>query len=95
MIAVIRKDLRLEWRTREVFTATLVFAALVLLTMNFSFEQGQRAVEDMAAGLLWVAFVFADLGFAASWLKGRRLPDALYLPPADPGAIFPGMSPRT
>jgi len=93
MIAVIRKDLRLEWRTREVFTATLVFAALVLLTMNFSFEPGQHAVEDMAAGLLWVAFVFAGmLGFSRSLLAEKEggCLDALYLSPADPGAIFLG-----
>jgi heme exporter protein B len=93
MLAVVRKDLRLEWRTREVFTATLVFATLVLLTINFSFEPGQGTVEEMAAGLLWVAFVFAGmLGLGRSFLAEKEggCLEALYLSPADPGAIFLG-----
>jgi heme exporter protein B len=91
--AVIRKDLRLEWRTREVFSATVVFAALVLITINFSFEPGQRAVEQMAAGLLWVAFIFAGLlGLNRSFVLEREdgCLNGLFLSPVDPGAIFLG-----
>lgn len=93
MAAVIRKDLRLEWRTREVFSATVVFAALVLITINFSFEPGQRAVEKMAAGLLWVAFIFAGmLGLNRSFVLEREngCLNGLFLAPVDPGAIFLG-----
>jgi len=93
MLAVMRKDLALEWRTREIFSATVVFAALVLLTINFSFDPGQRAVEQMASGILWVAFVFAGmLGLGRSFVAERENAclDALALSPADPGAIFVG-----
>lgn len=93
MLAVARKDLRLEWRTREVFSATVVFAALVLVTFNFSFEPGQRAVEEMASGFIWVAFVFAGmLGLNRAFVteKEQGCLDALYLSPADPGALYLG-----
>lgn len=93
MVAIIRKDLLLEWRTREVFTATVVFAVLVLLIFNFSFEPGQKAVEEMAAGLLWVAIVFAGmLGLSRTFVTEKEggCLEALFLSPADPGAIFLG-----
>ncbi|MDP3938220.1 MAG: heme exporter protein CcmB [Deltaproteobacteria bacterium] len=92
-LAVVRKDLRLEWRTREVFSATVVFAALVLVTFNFSFEPGQGAVERMASGFIWVAFVFAGmLGLNRTFVteKEEGCLDALFLSPADPGAIYLG-----
>jgi heme exporter protein B len=93
MLAVTRKDLALEWRTREIFSATVVFAALVLLTINFSFDPGRRAVEQTASGILWVAFVFSGmLGLGRSFVAEREHAclDALALSPADPGAIFLG-----
>jgi heme exporter protein B len=91
--AVARKDVAIEWRTREVFSATVVFAGLVLLTINFAFEPGRRAVEETAAGILWVAFVFAGmLGLGRSFVAEREhgCLEALCLAPADPGAIFLG-----
>lgn len=93
MITVFRKDLRLEWRTREVFSATVVFAALVLVTFNFSFEPGARAIEEMAAGFLWVAFVFAGmLGLNRTFVTEQEggCMGALFLSPADPGAVYLG-----
>ncbi len=93
MMIVLRKDLRLEWRTREVFSATVVFGVLVLVTFNFSFEPGARAVEEMASGFLWVAFVFAGmLGLNRTFVTEKEggCIGALFLSPADPGAIFLG-----
>ncbi len=93
VLAVLRKDLRIEWRTREVFSATAVFAALVLVTFNFSFEPGARAIEEMAPGFLWVAFVFAGmLGLNRSFVTEKEgdCLGALLISPADPGAIYLG-----
>lgn len=58
--SLVRKDLVVEWRSKEVLGSTLFFAVLVLLVFNFGLE----TVADRAAagaGLLWVAFLFAGM----------------------------------
>jgi heme exporter protein B len=59
MMAVVWKDLTAEIRSREVFSAMLVFALLVVLIFNFALdlEAGTRA--SITSGVLWVTFTFA------------------------------------
>lgn len=59
--AVLKKDLTVEWRTRQAFNAVLLFAVLVLFIFSFALGPQIARQRDLAAGLLWVAFVFTGL----------------------------------
>ena len=70
-----------------------VFSLLVVLIFNFSLELDRATRDNVAAGVLWVTFVFAaTLGlnrtFAAE--KDRDLLDGLLLAPIDRSALFVG-----
>ena len=56
---VTRKDLLIEFRSREIVYTTLFFAVSCLLVFAFGFVREGRAVEDAAAGILWVAIAFS------------------------------------
>lgn len=91
--AIIRKDLAAEWRSREIFSAMLVFALLVILIFNFALELDARARASVTSGVLWVTFAFAGtLGLNRSMAteKDRGCLDGLLLAPVDRAAIYFG-----
>jgi heme exporter protein B len=55
------KDLRIELRTHDVLTAVGLFALLIVVVASFSFPAGGEHRDTMAAGLLWMAFLFSTL----------------------------------
>jgi heme exporter protein B len=59
--AVFTKDLTVEWRTRQAFNAVVFFAVLVLFIFSFALGPQTARQRDLAAGLLWLAFVFTGL----------------------------------
>jgi heme exporter protein B len=92
-LAVMRKDVRAEWRTRERLSPMLFFVLLVLLVFNFSFDLGGAALHEIGPGVLWSSFVFATVlalnrSFADEQENGCL--DALLLAPGDRGAIYAG-----
>lgn len=91
--AVIRKDLAVEWRSRQLFSSMLVFALLVILIFNFALDLDARARTEVSAGVLWSTFAFAGtLGLGRVWAierEGRAL-DGLLLAPVDRSAIYFG-----
>ncbi len=91
--AVVWKDLSAEWRSRELLTAMLVFALLVILIFNFALELDARARASVTSGVLWVTFAFAGtLGLNRSMAaeKDRGCLDGLLLTPVDRSAIYFG-----
>lgn len=93
MTAIIRKDLAAEWRSRELFSAMLVFALLVILIFNFALELDAQARASVTSGVLWVTFAFAGtLGLNRSMAteKDRGCLDGLLLAPVDRAAIYFG-----
>lgn len=53
------KELRLELRTRELLSATIVFALLVVVLFSFAFDPTAAESRRYGPGLLWIAFLFA------------------------------------
>jgi heme exporter protein B len=59
--AVFRKDVVLEARTKVNINAMLFFAGTVLLIFSFALGPDPDRLRTAAAGLLWLAFIFAGL----------------------------------
>lgn len=91
--AVISKDLSAELRSRELLSAMVVFAVLVILIFNFALELDAVTRSNVTAGVLWVTFAFAGtLGLNRSMAmeKDRGCLDGLLLAPVDRSAIYFG-----
>ncbi len=91
--AIVWKDLVAEMRSREMMSAMLVFALLVVLIFNFALELDVRTRETVTAGVLWVTFAFAGtLGLNRSIAveKDRGCLDGLLLAPIDRSALYFG-----
>ncbi len=94
LLAILGKDLLIEWRRRDRLVAMSVFAVLVVLILYFA-APPNRAEGGHAhvPGLLWVAYVFATvLGLGRSFaleLENEAM-SGLALAPADRGWIFLG-----
>ncbi len=93
IFAITWKDLAAELRSRELLSAMLVFALLVILIFNFALELDVKARETVTSGVLWVTFAFAGtLGLNRSMAieKDRGCLDGLLLAPVDRSAIYFG-----
>jgi heme exporter protein B len=93
VLAIIQKDLTAEFRSRELFSAMLVFSLLVIIIFNFALELDITVRRSVAAGVLWTTFAFAGtLGLNRSMAveKDRGCMDGLLLAPVDRSAIFFG-----
>src|SRR2546427_663673 len=92
-LAVARKDLMSEWRTRELVPALAQFVVLAVVIANFGFQFDSRNGPAIAPGVLWMALVFAGLvafGRAFAAEREQSSLDAMLLTPASPAAIFAG-----
>ena len=91
--AVVWKDLRAEFRSRELFSAMLVFSLLIILIFNFALDLDIKTRQSVTAGVLWATFAFAGtLGLNRSMAieKDRGCLDGLLLAPVDRSAIYFG-----
>ncbi|HWH15451.1 MAG TPA: heme exporter protein CcmB [Miltoncostaeaceae bacterium] len=84
LVALLRKDLRLELRTRETAVSMGLFALVAMII--FQFAIGQRADETtpFAAGIMWATIALtAVLGVGRTWVPEReqRVLDALLVAP--------------
>src|SRR5713101_6020320 len=92
-LAVARKDMRSEWRTRELVPALAQFVVLALVIANFGFQIDSRNAPAIAPGVLWMALVFAGLvafGRAFAAEREQSSLEAMLMTPASPAAIFAG-----
>jgi heme exporter protein B len=91
--AIVWKDLVAELRSRELLSAMLVFALLVILIFNFAIELQPNLRSTITPGVLWVTFAFSGtLGLNRSMAveKDRGCLDGLLLAPVDRSAIYFG-----
>ena len=61
VIAIVKKDLRQELRSRSVLTATLFFAGITLVIMGFAAGGESDILQAIGPGVLWVALAFAGV----------------------------------
>lgn len=91
--AIIWKDLVAELRSKEMFSAMLVFALIEVIVLNFAVELRASLAKEAAIGFLWVTIIFSGmlgLNRSLSREKDRGCLDGLLLCPASRGAIYTG-----
>jgi len=61
VLAVTSKDLRIEWRSKEIVYTTLFLALLIELVFAFAFISGDDTAVSpgVTAGILWVSILFS------------------------------------
>ena len=90
---VLRKDLTVEVRSREIAYTTLFFGVSCVLVFAFALLKEGQALDDGAAGILWIAIAFAGtlaLGRAFERERQSETLRALLLAPAARPAIYVG-----
>jgi heme exporter protein B len=89
--ALLGKELRTEFRSRELLTTTGVFILVVVVLFSFTFDPSSAESRRFAANLLWLAFLFAaSLMLQPCFLREQNNDtlSALRLSVDDPFAIF-------
>jgi heme exporter protein B len=85
------KELRTEFRSRELLTTTVVFILMIIVLFSFTFDPTYTESRRFGPGLLWLAFLFAaSLMLQPCFLREQNNDtlSALRLSVSDPFAIF-------
>jgi heme exporter protein B len=85
------KELRTEFRSRELLTTTVVFILIVVVLFSFTFDPTSAESRRFAGSLLWLAFLFAaSLMLQPCFLREQNNDtlSALRLSVSDPFAVF-------
>jgi heme exporter protein B len=89
--ATLRKDLQLEWRSKDAINSMLFFSLLVVVVFSFSFDPTAEESRQIAGGLIWVSFLFAAVvGLNQTWAREIRnqVLDAYRVSPAPANSLF-------
>jgi len=88
--ALLRKELRLEWRSREVVPAMALFSVTTFVVFHFGLQK-DTVDGSLAAGVLWVTLLFAAMLGANRLFVSDAQDGALegvLLAPVDRTALF-------
>ena len=92
-VAVIRKDVRLEWRGKARIVSVLVFGVVTLTLFSFAVGPDSVKLRDAAAGFLVLALLLSStlaLGESFRVEREHQALEGLLLLPVDPVAIYYG-----
>ncbi len=87
----LKKDLRIEWRSREAIIAMLFFSLLVVVVFAMAFDPTREVSRDIAGGILSVATLFAAVTtLNQTWARELRhqVLDAQRMAPAPASSLF-------
>jgi heme exporter protein B len=90
---ILAKELRTEFRSRQLLGTTAVFVLIVIVLFSFTFNPTSTESRRFGPGLLWLAFLFAgSLMLQSSFLREQTNDTlaALRLAPIDPFSIIAG-----
>jgi heme exporter protein B len=91
----LRKDLRLEWRSRDAINGMLFFTLLVVVVFGLAFDPAvyPTLIRQISGGILWVALLFASItALNQSWTREQRnqVLDAQRMAPSPASSLFLG-----
>jgi heme exporter protein CcmB len=92
-LLIVRKDLLVESRSREVVYTSLLFAMSCMLVFAFGLVKEGQVVTDAAAAILWITVAFAGtlaLGRVFDRERQNETLRALLLAPASRASIYIG-----
>jgi heme exporter protein B len=101
-LEIAKKDLKAEFRTKQMLNSMIIFALLVIVIFSFAFGNeatiyisnlNKKIVDLLAPGMLWIAFTFAGmLGLSRSFAgeKEEGCLEGLKLCPTDRSEIYNG-----
>jgi heme exporter protein B len=89
----LRKDLRLEWRSRDSINGMLFFSLLVVVVFGLAFDPAgyPTMTRQVSGAILWVALLFASItALNQSWTREQRnnVLEAQRLAPSPASALF-------
>jgi heme exporter protein B len=90
---ILAKELRTEFRSRQLLGTTAVFVLIVIVLFSFTFNPTSDEARRFGPGLLWLAFLFAgSLMLQSSFLREQTNDTlaALRLAPIEPFGIIAG-----
>jgi len=92
-LAILRKDVAIELRTREIVTTGGFFAILVTVMASIAFSTGPKTQVRIAPGAIWLPIAFASvLALGRTWQREREESalTGLLVSPVSRPAIFVG-----
>jgi heme exporter protein B len=91
LVAALRKELLIQWRTRGQMMAVFVFGAAALLLFSFAIGPNALALRTFSGGFLWLGLLLSStLTLSESFhaeMENKAL-EGLLLLPSDPRALY-------
>lgn len=91
VLVMVWKDIVLELRSKDLVVSVIVFGLLVVVVFNFALNSTPQRAEELAPGILWVAFAFAaTLAMNRSFVREQEQGglEGLLVSPISRDAIF-------
>lgn len=91
MIRLLRKELLVEWRSKEMLPTLLLTGILLMVVLSFAFDPTSAMRREAAPGAFWVTVVFSGvLGLGRSFVaeKENDCLQGLLLAPLDRGTLY-------
>jgi len=91
----LRKDIQIEWRSRDAIIGMLFFSLLVVVVFAIAFDPtaNPTLARQISGGILWVALLFASVtALNQTWTREQRnqVLDVQRMAPSPPSALFLG-----
>jgi heme exporter protein B len=93
ILAVLRKDLRIEWRTKESLASFAVLGVLLVVIFSVALDPAPDDAPRLAPSVLWATFVFTGLlGIQRGFVLERENDclGGMLASPLDPAALYLG-----
>jgi heme exporter protein B len=93
IIAVLKKDLLIEWRTASRTVALISFSAILLLILSFAIGADSKALQQHASAYIWIAVLLSSTMLLERSFRLEIEAGALHsllLGPVKPAALFYG-----